>query len=127
GGRLPVVGGPLAVPARAIGGLLPSLEGLADLFSGVALGWKQLLTITLPVGDYQALLVPALALLLSATVIAGSTALRARFGELAVIPPLVVFLAGIVFGPPVVSLPIPLGIGLFVTTAGSISWSRWPR
>jgi len=126
-GTFALVGVPLAVPAKAIGGLLPSPEGLADLFSGVALGWKQLLTITLPVGDYQALLVPALALLLSATVIAGSTALRARVGELAVIPPLVVFLAGIVFGPPLVPLPIPLGIGMFVATVGWISWWRWRR
>lgn len=126
-GVFAVVGVPLAVPAKAIGGLLPSLEGLADLFSGVALGWKQLLTITLPVGDYQALLVPALALLLSATVVAGSTALRARIGELAVIPPLVVFFVGIAFGPPVVSAPIPLGIGMFVTTIAWISWWRWRR
>ena len=106
-GTFAVVGVPLAVPTKAIGGLLPSLEGLADLFSSVALGWKQLLTITLPVGDYQALLVPALALLLSATVVAGSTALRARIGELAVIP--------------------PLGIGMFVTTIAWISWWRWRR
>jgi hypothetical protein len=126
-GTFALVGVPLAVPSKAIGGVLPSLDGLADLFAGVALGWRQLLTITLPVGDYQALLVPALFLLLSATVIAGSTALRAHYGELAVIPPLAVFVLGIVFGPPIVAVPIPLGIGIFVTTIGWISWWRWRR
>ncbi|MFT4029092.1 MAG: transglutaminase domain-containing protein [Protaetiibacter sp.] len=122
-----LVGVPLAVPGQAIGGLLPSLPGLAELFSGVALGWKQLLTITLPVGDYQALLVPALVLLLGATVIAGSIALRARYGEFAVIPPTVVFIVGIVFGPATATAPAMLGIAMFVTVIGWISWRRWRR
>jgi transglutaminase-like putative cysteine protease len=126
-GTFTLVGVPLAVPGKAIAGVLPSLDGLVDLYSGVVLGWKQLLTITLPVGDYQALLVPALALLLTATVVAGSTALRARYGELAVIPPLVVFLAGIAFGPAVVAMPIPLGIGMLVSGVAWISWWRWRR
>lgn len=126
-GAFALVGVPLAVPDKAIAGVLPSLAGLLDLFSGVALGWKQLLTITLPVGDYQALLVPALALLLTATVVAGSTALRARYGELAVIPPFLVFLIGIAFGPAVVEAPIALGIGMLVASVAWISWWRWRR
>lgn len=126
-GAFALVGVPLAVPAKAIGGLLPSLDGLADLFSGVALGWRQLLTITIPVGDYQALLVPALVLLLTATVVSGSIALRVRLGELAVIPPLAVFVLGIMFGPQLVQMPVPLGIGILVATVGWISWRRWRR
>ena len=54
---------------------------------GVALGWKQLLTITLPVGDYEALLVPAFFLLFVAAVVGLSVALRTRVGELAVFAP----------------------------------------
>lgn len=122
-----LVGVPLAVPGKAVGGLLPSLDGLVELFAGVALGWKQLLTITLPVGDYQSLLVPALVLLLGATVVAGSIALRARSGEFAVIPPVLVFVAGIAFGPEEAGAPIPLGIGMLVAVVGSISWWRWRR
>jgi len=121
------VGVPLAVPAKASAGVLPTLDGLLDLFAGVALGWKQLLTITLPVGDYQALLVPALVLLLTASVVSVTIALRARYGEFAVIPPVVVFVVGIVFGPTTATLPIPLGIGLLVAGVGWISWCRWRR
>jgi len=122
-----LVGVPLAVPGKAIAGVLPSVDGLVELFAGVALGWKQLLTITLPVGDYQALLVPALVLLLTATVVAGSIALRARYGEFAVIPPVLVFLVGIAFGPSTATAPIPLGIGILVAGVGWISWWRWRR
>lgn len=126
-GGFALVGVPLAVPAKAVAGVLPSLEGLADLFSGVALGWKQLLTITLPVGDYQALLVPVLALLLTASVLAVSTALRTRVGEFAIVPPLAAFLTGIAFGPAVVDVPILLGIGVLVNGVGWLSWCRWLR
>src|SRR5690606_10032892 len=90
-GTFAPVGVPLAVPAKAVVGVLPSLDGLLDLFAGVALGWKQLLTITLPVGDYQALLVPVFALLLTSSVLAVSTSLRTRVGESALVPVLVVF------------------------------------
>ena len=65
-----VLGVPLAVPDSALYGVLPTLDGLVSLFTGTALGWKQLLTITLPVGTYQALLVPAFVLVL-VTVVAG--------------------------------------------------------
>ena len=92
-----LTGVPLAVPDEAISGVLPSVNGLADLLSGIALGWKQLLTIALPVGDYQALLVPALLLVLAVTIVSISVALRAKWGELSVIPPVVLFLVGIVF------------------------------
>lgn len=126
-GAFALVGVPLAVPGQAIAGVLPSIDGLVELFSGVVLGWKQLLTITLPVGDYQALLVPALALLLTATVVSVSIALRARHGEFAVIPPWIVFLAGIVFGPATAEAPIALGIAMFVVSVGWISWMRWRR
>ena len=121
------VGVPLAVPGKAIGGVLPSAAGLADLFGGVALGWKQLLTITLPVGDYQALLVPALVLLLGGTVLAGSLALRIRFGELAAIVPAVLFVVALAFGPSDVAFPALLGFAMLVQCVVWASWRRWLR
>jgi len=126
-GVFALVGVPLAVPGKAIAGFLPSIEGLVELFTAVALGWKQLLTITLPVGDYQSLLVPALVLLLTATVISGSIALRARYGELAAIPPAVVFVVGIVFGPSTPTLPIALGLSMLAACIVWASWWRWRR
>lgn len=122
-----VVGVPLAVPGRAIAGFLPSWPGILDLLSGVALGWKQLLTITLPVGDYQALLVPAFLLLFAATLVAITIAVRARFPELAVLPPVVAFLVAIAFGPDQVPWPTPLALGLLVTVLGYLVWYRGRR
>ena len=93
-----LTGVPAAVPGQA-NGLLPTGPGLVDLFAGVALGWKRLVTISLPVGSYEALLVPYFATLLVATVTAVSVATRASRQELASIPALVLFAAGVAVGP----------------------------
>lgn len=122
-----LAGVPLAVPDEAVAGFLPSLAGIRDLLAGVALGWKQLLTIALPVGDYQALLVPALVLVLASTVTALSTALRARWGELAVVPPVLMFLTGIAFGPEKVPWPVPAALGLLAVVLLWLVWRRWRR
>src|SRR5690606_34892075 len=122
-----VLGVPLAVPAKAIGGVLPSLDGLADLFAGVALGWKQLLTISVPVGDYQALLVPPFALVLVATVAAVTIALRTRVGEAAAIAPVLVYITGLAFGPEAALLPVQATIALGASILLYLIWCRWYR
>ncbi|MHB1171949.1 MAG: transglutaminase-like domain-containing protein [Lacisediminihabitans sp.] len=122
-----LLGVPLAVPDRALFGVLPSADGLLALLSSAALGWKQLLTITLPVGSYQALLVPAFVLVLG-TVVAGlSAALRARRGELAVFAPTVLFLAAIAFGPSYATWPLELPLGLLAAILLWLAWRRWYR
>ena len=40
-----VLGVPVAVPGRAVAGVLPTPAGLVDLLAGAALSWKQLVTI----------------------------------------------------------------------------------
>jgi transglutaminase-like putative cysteine protease len=122
-----LTGVPLAVPDQAIAGFLPSFPGILDLLAGIALGWKQLLTIALPVGAYQALLVPPFVLVLAASIVALSVALRAKWGELAVIPPIVVFLTGIAFGPEQVPWPIPAALGLLAVVLLWLVWRRWRR
>ncbi|MBX3093095.1 MAG: transglutaminase domain-containing protein [Cryobacterium sp.] len=121
------LGVPLAVPAKTILGVLPSFGGLADLFSGVALGWKQLLTIALPVGDYQALLVPPFALILVVTVIAVTIALRTSFGEVAAVGPVIVFLVGLAFGAETTTWPLQLTIALAAAIILYLIWCRWYR
>lgn len=121
------VGVPLAVPDEAVAGVLPSVNGLVDLISGIALGWKQLLTITLPVGAYQALLVPALLLVLGVTITSLSVALRAKWGELGVIPAVLLFVIGIVFGPDRDSNPAWLALALLTVTLITLVWRRWRR
>jgi MFS family permease len=122
-----LTGVPLAVPDQAIAGFLPSFPGILDLLAGIALGWKQLLTIALPVGAYQALLVPPFVLVLASSIVALSVALRAKWGELAVIPPVVVFLTGIAFGPEKVAWPIPAALGLLAVVLLWLVWRRWRR
>ncbi|MGN6324795.1 transglutaminaseTgpA domain-containing protein [Pseudolysinimonas sp.] len=117
-------GVPLAVPGEAVAGVLPSLEGMRQLIAALALGWKQLLTIQTPVGAYQALLVPALVLVLAATIISLTVALRARWGELGAIPPVLLFVAGIVLGPARVPWPVPLTLALLVVLLAWLIWRR---
>ena len=119
-----VAGVPLAVPGQAAFGVLPSLAGLADLVPATWLSWKQLVTIVLPVGSYQALLVPALILVLLTSVIGLSLALRARTAEFALLAPLGLFLAGIAFGPGARDGLAPLASGLGLV-AVLMLWLLW--
>jgi len=105
----------LAVPSEATaGGLLPSPEGFVDLVQGTWLSWKQLVTISVPVGSYQALLVPAFLLTLLATVLTVTIALRSSRPELAAIPPVLLVVAGILLGSSVASVPVLLLLAMFV-------------
>lgn len=119
-----LLGVPLAVPSQTVWGVVPTVAGLVDLVGGTALGWKRLVTIGLPVGSYEALLVPAFVLVLLATVIGLSVALRSRRGELAVVAPIVVYLVGIVLGPRDAWLPLGTGLALLASCVG---WSLWWR
>ncbi|RDV46932.1 hypothetical protein DOE76_00215 [Leifsonia sp. ku-ls] len=108
------LGVPLAVPSEAAaGGLLPSWPGFVDLVQGTWLSWKQLVTISVPVGSYQALLVPAFLLVLLGTVVTVTIALRSSRPELAAIPPVLLLVAGILLGSSVASVPLPLLLALF--------------
>lgn len=122
-----IIGVPLAVPTKAQFGVLPTLGGLRDLVLGTALGWKQLLTISLPVGDYQALLVPALVLVFGTVVVSLTIALRAKHGELAVLGPIVLFLVATAFGPRYPDRPLDAPIALLVAVLFWLVWFRWYR
>jgi len=118
-------GVPLAVPLQSLYGVLPTLDGLWQLVSGVALGWKQLLTITLPVGNYQGLLVPAFVLVLATSTLSLTTALRAKRGGLAAFGPLALFIVALALGPDYATLPLVLSLALIVTTFVWLMWRRW--
>lgn len=109
-----VVGVPLAVPSRTVYGVLPEPQGLLDLVAGIALGWRQLVTIDLPVGSYQALLVPALVILLVGPLLTVTIALRTDRGELAAAVPFAALPLAIGLGAERVALPISTAIALAV-------------
>lgn len=120
-------GVPLAIPGQAIEHVLPSPGGVLELLAATALSWKQLVTIVLPVGAYQSLLVPAFILVLLSSVIGLSAALRSRVGEFAVLAPIALFIAGIALGPAVESSPIESGLGLFAVLLFWLCWLHWQR
>ena len=122
-----VIGVPLAVPTKAQFGWLPTPGGLWDLIAGVALGWKQLLTVSLPVGRYEALLVPPLVMVLATTVVGLTIALRTRFGEFAVFAPIALFITAIAFGPDYPIWPIEISLGLLATILLWLIFFRWHR
>jgi hypothetical protein len=122
-----ILGVPLAIPSEATGGILPTGQGFVTLVTATWESWKQLVTISLPVGSYQALLVPAFILTLLSIVIGLTIALRAKHGELAAIPPVLLLAAGIMLGPGSSSLPIGLTLGLMAILLVWQVWFRWQR
>jgi TgpA N-terminal domain/Transglutaminase-like superfamily len=122
-----ILGVPLAVPNSALLGVFPSVDGLVQLFAGVALSWKQLITITVPVANYQALLVPPFILCLIVGIAGLSLALRSRRGDLSPLAPVAFFIAGIGFGPKIAPWPVAVTLSLLGVVLVWLMWRRWDR
>lgn len=119
------VGVAVAVPSEAQYYVVPTLDGLVQLISGVALGWKQLLTISLPVGSYQALLVPAFVLVLTSVVVSLSIAIRSTRPSLAVVPSIIVFAVASALGPRYPDFPLAGPVALLIAVLLWLLWMRW--
>lgn len=134
-GALLVLGVPLAVPSR-LRGPFELLRGAGELATGLVLGWKDLLTVDLPVGGYRNLLVPALVVFLVGTcavlllswrpgrsayaavpVGLGMISFGLFFGRTQVSAPLVV-------GPVRLAAPLETAIGAAALLAGLL-WLAW--
>ncbi|WP_426323880.1 transglutaminaseTgpA domain-containing protein [Microbacterium sp. E-13] len=104
-----VLGVPLAVPSR-LGSFSEAVRGLGELASGLVLGWKDLVTVELPVGSYRNLLVPALVVFLVGTCVVLLLAWRDDRAASAAVPvALGMVTFGLFFGRTTVSAPLPLG------------------
>jgi len=100
---------PVAIPS-ALGSPGRVIRGVVDGVTGVVLGWKQLLTVSLPAADYQAVLVPLLIVMLVGSLAA--TALVVAQGPrvpFAVVPMLGMTLFGAAFGAPETGPDVVLG------------------
>lgn len=98
---------PVAVPQSMNAGFL---SGLIDGLAAVALGWKQLLTLTLPVGTYRTVLVPFYLVALVTVVLVTLLAVRSRrVAVFAAAPMLLPVAYGTVFGSSEVSGSFALG------------------
>lgn len=120
-------GVPLAVPSRALFGVLPTFEGLRDLAVATAFGWKQLVTISLPVGSFESLLVPAFLITLVTVTVSLSLALRSPRRELATLGPMVLFGGGVVFGASTAFHPVWQSLALLASLLLWLVWFAWCR
>ncbi|MET4159689.1 transglutaminase-like domain-containing protein [Agromyces sp. PvR057] len=114
-----VLGVPAAVPSRAYVGVLPTAQGILDLVTATALSWKQLVTIAVPVGSYQALLVPPFLLALLASAATVTIAFRTRHPVAAIVPPALLLTAGILLGVVHGALALPAGLAFLVAV---VAW-----
>ncbi|MFF2371916.1 transglutaminase domain-containing protein [Agromyces sp. NPDC058110] len=100
---------PVAIPS-AVGPPAMWMAGIRDGFAGVVVGWKQVLTLALPLGEYQAVLVPLLLVMLVGTLLAALlVAPDRRASPLAVVVGLAMSGFGLVFGSSGLSDPVALG------------------
>ncbi|MFV0374265.1 transglutaminase domain-containing protein [Microbacterium sp.] len=130
-----LLGVPLAVPAR-VGGPLELLRGELELAGGLVFGWKDLLTVELPVGSYRNLLVPALVVFLVGTCAAAMLAWRRGRVAVGAVPVTVTMacfglLFGrtsvsdtLVWGPVRIDAPVETVVGLGTLLAG-VLWLSW--
>ena len=102
-GVLVAASGSLASPGAA-------LRALVDVATAPVTGWKDLLTLDLPLGAYQATLAPTLLLFLAVTVTALSIAWRAKTVWMpAVAVALIPTAFGVVFGARTLAAPLLVG------------------
>ncbi|GAA1780479.1 transglutaminase-like domain-containing protein [Agromyces lapidis] len=100
---------PVAVPS-AVGDVPTWLRGIRDGFVGVIVGWKQLLTLSLPLGEYQAVLVPFFLVMLVGTLVAGLLVMPdRRRSPFAVVVGFAMSGFGLAFGSSSLSEPLVVG------------------
>lgn len=120
-----VFGTALAARSLGIAGVVPSLDSLASLATGIVQVWKRALTLTVPLDVFPGLAIAPFLLALIATVCAASLALRLRRAPtLALIPVGALLIASIAFGTYEGVAPAVTGAVLFV---GAVGWTVWRR
>ena len=135
GGALLVGGVPLAVPGR-LGGPSELVRGLGELLAGLVWGWKDLVTVELPVGSYRNLLVPALVIFLIGTCLLLLLSWRSTRIALCAVPTAVVMIffglafgrtdvsASLRIGPIVLPGPVEMAIGM-AGVLSTVLWLAW--
>ena len=122
----------LAIPS-ALTSVTGFLRGARDVVFGLVLGWKQLVTLEAPLGDYQAVLLPWFIVVFVGTMVATRLAIRpgrSALGAGAVVVAMVAF--GAAFGSaeptailPIVGFGIPGGVSMLVGLATLVLGVIW--
>lgn len=129
-----LVGPALAAPNRAFGGVLPSPGAERDLLTGTVDGWRNALTLVVPLGtDYQVLVVPLLIALVG-SLFAATFLWRSRWPSIAGFGVVGMFVAAATFGTRVTDVPVARGLVLVIALLVWIRWralrsvrTSWPR
>lgn len=116
---------PLASPQRIPRG--EWLPAFADAMAAIVLAWRRLLTIGLPVGTGDALLMAPIVLVLVGTVIGVSIALRSPRAEVAALVPATIGVWSILWGPRDLPEPWLTGLVALVPIAGYVAVVRQAR
>jgi hypothetical protein len=117
-----LLGGAVALPGTTVAGVLPTLDTLQRLVVLSWQAWRDLLTVSLPAGEFDGpAVLPFLVGLVSGT-IAISCALRLKRAQWAVLPALVFLAVGILWG----SHQAPLAVAQGAVFAGTtLAWTAW--
>lgn len=119
-----LLGGFLAMPSSTIGVVIPTPRTLLGLLAGPVTAWRDMLTLTPPIGEtFNLLTVPGLVAL-----VAGLTgtliSLRTRAPMLAWLPPAVGYLIGVLVGSQVAFRPVAVGFVFFLIV---LLWTTYRR
>ncbi|OIQ92687.1 transglutaminase-like superfamily protein [mine drainage metagenome] len=119
-----LVAGPLAVPDQTTAHVLPTLASTRAVLVAAVRAWKDVLTLTPPVGEHPAVLVVPLLTGLVAAAVTASVALRASRPWWALVPAAVAFITPIALGTIDPAAPVVQGA---VFAAVAIGWAVWRR
>ncbi len=123
-GAYMLFGSALAVPDSAVLGFLPSLDSLRTLLLGIVFAWKDMLTVGVPVGTANGMLiVPFLSSMITALA-AGLLTWRLKSPYWPLLPVLVLFVTGIAFSTSAGFLNVERGVSLTIV---SIVWATFRR
>ena len=124
-GVLALLAVPLTAPQRIPRG--EWLPALGDAAAAVVLSWRRLLTIGLPVGTGDSLLMAPVVLVLAGTVIGVTLALRSKRAEIAALVPAAIAIWSILWGPRDLPQPWLSGLLVLVPVAGYVAVVRQAR
>lgn len=116
---------PLSAPQRIPRGAW--LPAFGDAMAAIVLSWRRLLTIGLPVGTGDSLLMAPVVLVLVASVVGVSIALRSKRAETAALAPALVGVWSILWGPRDLPEPWLSGLIMLVPIAGYVALVRQAR
>ncbi|HEY5223119.1 MAG TPA: transglutaminaseTgpA domain-containing protein [Microbacteriaceae bacterium] len=117
-------GGALAASATTVAGVVPTIDTLGLLGSGIFVSWKQLLTVQPPAAAFGAVLVVPYLSALLVMLIGTTIALRTRRFAIALLPVAALLVLVILFGTHAAAVPVVQGL---VASGVAIAWYAWRR